>query len=223
MSAGILKYWKNLTGMTIADGYGLTEFMPITYNYFHLEHHMSGSVGQPVFGVEMQIRDEEGRDVPQGEKGEISVRGLSVMKGYLRDPEGTGKAFWKDGWLRTGDIGTVDSKGFVYIVDRLKDLIITGGENVYPREVEEAVYTRPEIEDCAVVGVPDREWGEKVVAYLVPRKGQNIETAEITTFLKTRLALFKIPKEYLIVRELPKSPQGKILRKEVRKLYNSNR
>jgi len=220
MSAGVLKYWKGITGMTIADGYGLTEFMPITYNFFHLDHHEPGSVGQPVFGVELQIRDEEGRQVPQGNKGEISVRGLSVMKGYLHDPEGTEKAFWNDGWLRTGDVGVIDSRGFVYIVDRLKDLIITGGENVYPREIEEALYTRPEIEDCAVVGVPDVEWGEKVVAYLVPRKGQNIEVDNLSAFLKTRLASFEIPKEFLTVPELPKSPQGKILRKEVRKLHN---
>jgi long-chain acyl-CoA synthetase len=220
MAAGILKYWKDLTGMTIADGYGQTEFMPITYNFLHLDYHVAGSVGQPVFGVEMQIRDEEGRQVPQGEKGEISVRGLSVMKGYLHDPEGTKMAFWKDGWLRTGDIGMVDPRGFVYIVDRLKDMIVTGGENVYPREVEEALYTRSEIEDCAVVGVPDREWGEKVVAYLVVRKGQPIEMDDLNAFLKIRLSSFKIPKEFIAVQELPKSPQGKILRKEVRKLYS---
>ncbi len=222
MAAGILKQWKDLTGMTIADGYGQTEFMPITYNFFHLEHHVPGSVGQPVFGVEMQIRDEEGQQVPQGKEGEISVRGLSVMKGYLHDRESTEKAFWKDGWLRTGDIGVVDSRGFVYIVDRLKDLIITGGENVYPREVEEALYTRTEIEDCAVVGVPDKEWGEKVVAYVVPRKGQKVEVADLNAFLKKQLSSFKIPKEYLTVRELPKSAQGKILRKEIKKLYNKN-
>jgi long-chain acyl-CoA synthetase len=143
------------------------------------------------------------------------------MKGYLRDPEGTEKAFWPDGWLRTGDIGLVDSKGFAYIIDRLKDLIITGGENVYPREVEEALYMRSEIEDCAVVGAPDREWGEKVVAHIVARKGKSVDTAELTSFLKTRLAAFKIPKEYRVVFELPKSPQGKILRKEVRKHHGA--
>jgi long-chain acyl-CoA synthetase len=221
MAAGILKQWKDLTGITVADGYGQTEMMPITYNHFHLEHHVPGSVGQSVFGVELQIRDNEGRQVPDGEKGEISVRGTSLMKGYLRNPEGTREAFWKDGWLRTGDVGFLDSRGFVFIVDRLKDLIITGGENVYPREVEEALYTRPEIEDCAVIGVPDREWGEKVVAFLIPRKKQRLEKEEIKTFLETRLSSFKIPKEYIKVDELPKSPQGKILRKEVRKIYGN--
>ncbi len=219
MAVGILERWKELTGITIADGYGLTEMMPLTYNHFHLEHHVPGSVGQPVFGVEMQMRDKDGRQVPQGKEGEISVRGFSVMKGYLHNPEATKEAFWEDGWLRTGDIGVFDERGFVYIVDRLKDIINTGGENVYPREIEEALYSRPEIEECAVIGVPDREWGEKVVAYVVFRKGQRIGASELKTFLKTRLAPFKLPKEYFVVSELPKSPQGKILRKEVRKLH----
>jgi long-chain acyl-CoA synthetase len=223
MAAGILNRWKELTGITIADAYGQTEFMPISYNFYHLDFHVAGSVGQPVCGVEMEIRDIEGRQVPQGEKGEISVRGLSVMNGYLHNPEETKRAFWSDGWLRTGDIGVVDDRGFMYIVDRLKDLIITGGENVYPREVEEVLYTRTDIEDCAVVGVPDREWGEKVVAYVVPRKDQRIDEADMASFLKTQLSSFKIPKEYFMVEELPKSPQGKILRKEVRKLYKYER
>jgi long-chain acyl-CoA synthetase len=222
MAAGILKQWKDLTGITIADGYGLTEMMPLTYNHFHLEHHVPGSVGQPVFGVEMQMRDKEGHPVSQGKEGEISVRGIHVMKGYLHNPEATQEAFWQDGWLRTGDIGVFDSRGFVYIVDRLKDLINTGGENVYPREIEEALYTLAEIEDCAVVGIPDAEWGEKVVAYLVMRKGRAISTDAMKAYLKTRLSPFKLPQEYIIVPELPKSAQGKILRKEVRKLHQNN-
>ena len=223
MAAGILNQWKELTGITIADAYGQTEFMPISYNCYHLDYHVTGSVGQPVCGVEMEIRDTGGHQVPRGEKGEISVRGLSVMKEYLHSAEETKRAFWSDGWLRTGDVGIVDERGFIYIVDRLKDLIITGGENVYPREVEEALYTRTEIEDCAVVGVPDREWGEKVVAYVVPRKDQKIDEADLASFLRTQLSSFKIPKEYFMVEGLPKSPQGKILRKEVRKLYKNER
>jgi long-chain acyl-CoA synthetase len=223
MAAGILRQWKDLTGMTIADGYGLTEIMPVTYNHYHLDHHLPGSIGQTVFGVEMQIRDKDGREVAANEKGEVSVRGVNLMKGYLHNPEATAGAFWPDGWLHTGDIGTVDSRGYVYIVDRLKDLIITGGENVYPREVEEALYTRPEIEDCSVVGVPDREWGEKVVAFLVPRQGKTIAEAGLHAYLDGRLSSFKIPKEYIQVAELPKSPQGKILRREVRELYKSGK
>jgi len=223
MAAGILRQWKDLTGMTVADGYGLTEMMPVTYNHFHLDHHVPGSVGQPVFGVELQIRDKDGRRVAVGEKGEVSVRGTNLMKGYLHNPDATAEAFWPDGWLHTGDVGTVDKNGYVYIVDRLKDLIITGGENVYPREVEEVLYTRPEIEDCSVVGVEDREWGERVVAYLVARQGKTLATDALHAFLESRLSAFKIPKEYIQVSELPKSPQGKILRREVRKLYKSDK
>jgi long-chain acyl-CoA synthetase len=223
MAAGILRQWKELTGMTVADGYGLTEMIPVTYNHFHLDHHVPGSVGQPVFGVELQIRDKDGNQVATNEKGEVSVRGANLMKGYLHNPEATAGAFWPDGWLHTGDVGTVDSRGYVYIVDRLKDLIITGGENVYPREVEEVLYTRPEIEDCSVVGVEDREWGERVVAYMVPRQGKTLVTTELHDFLESRLSSFKVPKEYIQVAELPKSPQGKILRREVRKLYKSHR
>jgi long-chain acyl-CoA synthetase len=221
MAAGLLKQWKDLTGITIADGYGLTEMMPLTYNHFHLDHHVAGSVGQSVFGVELQIRDQEGREAPEGTPGEISVRGINLMKGYLYNPQASKEALWSDGWLHTGDVGYLDSNGFVYIVDRLKDLIITGGENVYPREIEEALYTRPEIEDCAVIGTPDKEWGEKVVAFLIIRKGQSLEKAELKTYLDARLSSFKMPKEFYTVTELPKSPQGKILRKEVRKLYGN--
>jgi long-chain acyl-CoA synthetase len=145
------------------------------------------------------------------------------MKGYLHNPEATEEAFWPDGWLRTGDIGTVDAEGFVYIVDRLKDLIITGGENVYPREVEEVIYTRTDIEDCSVIGVADREWGERVVAYLVPRPGRTLDLESLDSYLRERLSSFKVPKEYIRTGELPKSPQGKILRREVRNLYNANK
>jgi long-chain acyl-CoA synthetase len=223
MAAGILEQWKERTGLIIADGYGLTEMMPVTYNHFHLENHRPGSVGQPVFGVELQIRGTDGHQVADGEKGEVSVRGTNIMKGYLRNPEATKEAFWPDGWLHTGDVGIVDPEGFVTIVDRLKDLIITGGENVYPREVEEAIYARPEIEDCSVIGVPDMEWGEQVVAYLVSRRGQTIDLKNLDAFLRERLSSFKIPKTYVRVAELPKSPQGKILRREVRNLHNANK
>ena len=117
------------------------------------------------------------------------------MKGYLNNPEGTRSAFWEGGWLRTGDIGLFDPDGYLYIVDRLKDLIITGGENVYPREVEEQLYTRPEVEECAVIGLPDKEWGERVAAFIVPKPDHSIVPEELKSFLKSRLSPFKVPKE----------------------------
>ena len=146
-----------------------------------------------------------------------AFEGASVMKAYLNNPEGTDAAFWEDGRLRSGDIGLFDPNSYLYIVDRLKDLIITGGENVYPREVEEALYARPEVEECAVIGLPDKKWGERVSAFIVPRTGQSLVPEELKSFLNFRLSAFKVPKEFVTVSELPKSPAGKILKRELRK------
>ncbi|MBM4306667.1 MAG: long-chain fatty acid--CoA ligase, partial [Deltaproteobacteria bacterium] len=142
----IVKQWKERTGITISESYGMTEGMPVTYNHYYPDRHVVGSVGQAIHGVEVQIRDASGHLLEQGQEGEICFRGRNVMKGYLNNLEATQSAFWKDDWLRSGDIGLFDSESYLYVVDRLKDLIITGGENVYPREVEEALYIRPEIQ-----------------------------------------------------------------------------
>jgi long-chain acyl-CoA synthetase len=216
MAVEIVKEWKERTRLAIAESYGMTEAMPVTYNHYYPERHRVGSVGQAVHGVEIQIRDASGRLLAPGEEGEICIRGPNVMKGYLNNPEGTSAAFWEDRWFRSGDIGRFDADGYLFIVDRLKDLIITGGENVYPREVEEALYQRPEVEECAVVGLPDREWGERVAAFIVLKPGQVLEPDAVKSFLKERLASFKVPKELVAVSELPKSPTGKILKREIR-------
>ncbi|HEY3276067.1 MAG TPA: AMP-binding protein [Syntrophorhabdaceae bacterium] len=215
----IVKRWKEMTGITISEAYGQTEAMPITYNHYYPERHVVGSVGHPVHGVEITVRDISGVQLSAGEDGEICVRGPVVMKGYLDNPEGTAAAFHEGGWLRTGDIGRFDDGGYLYIVDRLKELIITGGENVYPREVEEVLYARPEVQECAVIGVPDKEWGERVIAFIIPRPGNETAPDDIKSFLKTRLAPFKVPKEYLFRRDFPKSPAGKILKRELKKEY----
>jgi long-chain acyl-CoA synthetase len=217
MAMEIVKQWKQCTGLTIAESYGMTEAMPLTYNHYY--KHVVGSVGQTIHGVEIQIRDGSGKEVPLGESGEICVRGPNVMKGYLDKPEATASAFWGTQWLRTGDIGLFDPDGYLYIVDRLKDMIITGGENVYPREVEEVLYERPEVQECAIVGLPDREWGERVAAFIVPKAGHCIVPEQIRSFLKSRLSPFKVPKEYVTVSELPKSPAGKILKRELKKRF----
>ena len=217
MAVEIVKQWKELTGLTIAESYGMTEAMPLTYNHYY--RHVVGSVGQAVHGVEVEIRDPSGNQVEQGKEGEICVRGRNVMKGYLNSPEATQSAFWDGGWLRTGDIGIFDPDGYLYIVDRLKDLIITGGENVYPREVEEQLYTRPEVAECSVIGLPDREWGERVAAFIMPKPGCSIVPEEIKSYLKSRLSPFKVPKDYFAVTELPKNPAGKILKRELRKRF----
>ncbi|MCX5811582.1 MAG: AMP-binding protein [Proteobacteria bacterium] len=219
MAMEIVKQWKERTGITIAESYGMTEAMPITFNHYYPEKHVVGSVGQPVHGVEVQIRDKSGNLLEQGQEGEICVRGPNVMKAYLDNPEGTSAAFWEGGWVRSGDIGIFDPNGYLSIVDRLKDLIITGGENVYPREVEEVLYTSPEVEECAVIGLPDNEWGERVVAFIVPKSGKTISNDALKAFLKARLSSFKVPKEYIITDELPKSPAGKILKREIKKKF----
>jgi long-chain acyl-CoA synthetase len=218
MAAEIVRQWKERTGLTIYEGYGLTESASaVTYNHYY--RHVIGSVGTTVPGVEVQIRDKDGNKVEQGREGEICIRGHNIMKAYLNNPEDTRSAFWDDGWFRSGDVGLFDGDGYLYIVDRIKDLIITGGENVYPREVEEVLYTRQEVEGCAVIGLPDKEWGERVIAFIVPKPGQKIVPEELKTFLKSRLSPFKVPKEYIVVNELPKSPAGKILKRELKKQY----
>jgi long-chain acyl-CoA synthetase len=220
MAAEIVRQWRDVTGLTIFEGYGMTESASaVTFNHYY--RHVVGSIGTAVPGVEVQIRDMEGNRLEQGHEGEICILGHNIMKGYLENPEETREAFWVDGWFRSGDLGVFDKDGYLYIVDRVKDMIITGGENVYPREVEEVIYMRPEVEECAVVGFPDREWGEKVTAFIVPRPGQTIVADDVKSFLKTKLSPFKVPKEYIVLEDIPKSPAGKILKRELRKMFST--
>ncbi len=217
MAREIVYQWKERTGITIAESYGMTEGMPVTYNHYYPERHVVGSVGPVVPGVEVQIRDTSGKLLGTGQEGEICVRGRNVMKGYLNNPEATAAAFWEGEWLRSGDIGVFDEDGYLFIVDRLKDMVITGGENVYPREVEEVLYQHPAVEECAVIGLPDPQTAERVTACIVPKAGKSIAAEDLRAFLKTRLSPFKVPKEYITVPELPKSPAGKLLKRELRK------
>jgi len=221
MAAEIVKQWKERTGLAIFEGYGMTEASPcVTYNHHY--RHVIGSVGTEVPGVEVQLRDDSGNLVGKGEKGEICVRGPNIMKGYLNNPEGTKAAFWERGWFRSGDVGVFDDNGYLYIVDRIKDMIISGGENVYPREVEEVLYRRKEIQECAVIGLPDPEWGEKVTAFLVLGAGAKIDEKSLKAFLKEHLSHFKVPKAFHVVAELPKNAAGKILKRELRQKQSWN-
>ena len=218
MAGEIVRQWKEQTDLTIYESYGMTETMPVTWNHYY--QHVVGSVGTAVPGVEIQIRDAEGHQVSTGQEGEICIRSRSVMRGYLDNPEATKNAFWEDVWFRSGDVGVFDDNQYLYIVDRIKDMIITGGENVYPREVEEVIYTRPEVLECAVVGLPDKIWGERVTAFVVPRPGREIVSADLNIFLKERLSPFKVPKQYVTVEEMPKSAAGKILKRELREQFS---
>lgn len=218
MAAAMVRQWKELTGLAIHEAYGMTESASmVTYN--HYRRHVVGSVGTPVGTVEVQIRDMDGRILGMGETGEICIRGRNIMRGYLNRPEETQAVFWGD-WFRSGDLGMLDENGYLYIVDRLKDMIITGGENVYPREVEDRLYGRPEIQECAVIGVPDPEWGERVTAFIVGRPGFAVDPQVLKASLKSCLAPFKVPKEFHIVDALPKSPSGKILKRSLRDRQN---
>jgi long-chain acyl-CoA synthetase len=218
MAADVVRQWKEQTGLAIYEGYGMTEAAPcVSYNHHY--RHVIGSVGTEVPGVEVQIRDQNGDQVKQGHEGEICIRGRNIMKGYLNNPEGTKEAFWEGEWFRSGDVGLFDDDGYLYIVDRIKDMIITGGENVYSREVEEILYTRPEVQECAVIGLPDREWGERVTAFLLLKSGEHLDKNTLHTYMKSRLAPFKVPKEYVTVNDFPRSPAGKILKRELRKQF----
>ncbi len=175
------------------------------------------SVGIARTGVEVRVADEEGNELPPGTTGEILVRGDVVMGGYLNNPEATASAL-KDGWLHTGDLGSVDERGFLYLKDRSKDLIISGGSNIYPREVEEALLVSPAVEEVAVIGVPDPEWGESVAAFVVVRAGMQVTEAELDALCLDCLARFKRPRHYRFLAELPKSHYGKVLKTELREL-----
>jgi long-chain acyl-CoA synthetase len=188
----------------------------VTYNHYY--RHVVGSVGTAANLVELQIMDTAGNLLETGEQGEICICGPNLTNGYLNHPEETQNAF-RGPWFRSGDIGYMDEDGYLFLVDRLKDMIITGGENVYPREIEELLYTRPEVQECAVVGLPDREYGERVTAFIVSPQDQHPNPADLKAFLKKRLAGFKVPKEFVVVDELPKNNAGKLLKREIRKKY----
>jgi long-chain acyl-CoA synthetase len=214
MAQELVKEWKAKTGLDIFEAYGMTESASmVTYNHYY--KHVVGSVGTPANGIEIQIRDKNGKILGQNKRGEICIAGPNIMKGYLNRPEDTEKAFWGR-WFRSGDVGIIDDNGYLYIVDRIKDLIITGGENVAPREVEDVLYQRHEIEECAVIGLPDKEYGEKVVAYITPRKDKTIDPDELKAYLKQHLSPFKVPKHFITVADLPKSSAGKLLKRRLK-------
>ena len=217
MASEVVREWKSRTGLDIHESYGMTESASmVTYNHYY--RHVVGSVGTPVSGIEVQIRDFEGNLLEQGQQGEICISGPNITNGYLNTANENNAIFWGN-WFRSGDIGLFDDDGYLYIVDRLKDMIITGGENVYPREVEELLYTCTEVLECAVVGLPDRDWGERVTAFIVPNKNQQPDPAAIKSFLREHLAGFKVPKEFIVVDELPKNNAGKLLKREIKRKY----
>ncbi|MFN0085928.1 MAG: long-chain-fatty-acid--CoA ligase [Blastocatellia bacterium] len=219
---------RSFPGVEFSQGYGQTESSPLLTVLLPEDHRLEGterelrrlnSCGRPVIGVEVEIVGEDGLPVRRGEVGEVVARGPNVMRGYWKRPEETAAAL-RDGWLRTGDMAMEDEDGYLYLVDRKKDMIISGGENVYSTEVENALYEHPAIREAAVIGVPDEKWGEAVRAIVTLREGATITEQELIDFCGARLADYKTPKSVEIRGgELPKSGTGKILKKELRAPY----
>lgn len=210
----VQRKFEELTGGKLVEGYGLTEASPVTHCNPVFGKRKRGMIGFPLVGTEAKIMDAEtGKmELKTGETGEIIVKGPQVMKGYWNQPEETAMAL-KDGWLYTGDIGYMDEDGFFAVVDRKKDMIKVGGENVYPRDVEEVLFENEKIQDCVVAGVPDETMGEKVKAYIVLKKGCAATSEEITGFCKGRMAKYKVPKKVEFRESLPKNAVGKMLRR----------
>jgi long-chain acyl-CoA synthetase len=210
----VLRGFEEAFGVAVLEGYGLSETSPIaSFNHPHRER-KPGSIGTPIRGVEMRVVDEEDNEVQDGEVGEIVIRGPNVMKGYWNRPEATAEAV-RDGWFHTGDLARVDQDGYFRIVDRKKDLIIRGGYNVYPREIEEVLYEHPAIAEAAVIGLPHSSLGEEVGAVVVLKPGADISPDELRAYVKGQVAAYKYPRRVWITDALPKGPTGKIQKRDI--------
>jgi malonyl-CoA/methylmalonyl-CoA synthetase len=213
--------WRDRTGHTIVERYGMSETVMLTSNPYHARdgERRGGTVGRALPGVQLRIRDEKGAPVHAGEIGGIEVKGPNLFKGYWRMPEKTADDFTTDLWFKTGDVGRLDEDGSVTIVGRSKDLVISGGYNVYPAEVEGFVNELPGVAESAVVGVPHPDFGEAVVAVVVPRPGAAIDPAAVIAALKTKIAGFKVPKRVVIEAELPRNAMGKVQKNLLRQRF----
>jgi fatty-acyl-CoA synthase len=206
-------------GISFAQGYGLTETAPFA-SLVPIDRALDkiGSAGVPPFFTDVRCIDDRDEPLPPGERGEVVVRGPNVMKGYWNRPDATAEAI-RNGWFHTGDVGVMDDEGFLYIVDRKKDMIISGGENIYPAEVEDCIYTHPDVAEVAVIGVPDARWGEAVCAIVVPKSGTAPTEQDIRDFTQGRLARYKQPHTVIFTDVLPRNPAGKVLKFELRERF----
>ncbi|MCG6911378.1 MAG: long-chain fatty acid--CoA ligase [Deltaproteobacteria bacterium] len=207
------------SGIEVRQLYGLTECNTGTVLDSENAIEKVGSCGRPFFHTEVRVVDYNGQDLPPGEKGEVLLRAPNMMKGYLNRPEETDDAI-KDGWLHTGDVAKMDADGFLYILDRKKDMIISGGENIYPAEIEDALLNHPKVVDVGVIGYPHEKWGEAVKAIVVVQAGQTLTEEELIEWCQGKIGKFKIPKSVVVTDALPRTPTGKILKTELRKQFN---
>jgi long-chain acyl-CoA synthetase len=214
MPVEVMRAFEEQFGCKVLEGYGLSETSPVASFNHPDRDRKPGSIGTPIEGVEMRVVDEQGAEVPEGEVGEIVIRGHNVMKGYWERPEATEDAI-RDGWFSTGDMARIDEDGYFFIVDRKKDLIIRGGYNVYPREVEEILYEHPAVREVAVVGLPHDDLGEEVGAAVALKDGHDATAQELQAYARDNVAAYKYPRRVWFVDELPKGPTGKILKREI--------
>jgi malonyl-CoA/methylmalonyl-CoA synthetase len=213
--------WRQRTGHTILERYGMSETIMLTSNPYRREdgERIGGTVGYALPGVGVRVHNDEGRPVSAGDIGGIQVRGPNVFKGYWRMPEKTAEDFTADGWFKTGDVGKMDAEGRVTIVGRSKDLIISGGYNVYPAEIEGFMNEMPGVAESAVVGVPHPDFGEGVIAVVVAKPGFKLDSAAIISALKGRIANFKVPKHLFVVPDLPRNAMGKVQKNVLREQH----
>jgi len=214
MPVEVLRGFEQAFDCELLEGYGLSETSPVASTNHPGRPRKPGSIGTPLEEVEMKVVDEDDNEVSQGEVGEIVIRGHNVMKGYWQRPDATAEAM-RGGWFHSGDMARVDEDGYFFIVDRKKDLIIRGGYNVYPREVEEVLYEHPKVREAAVIGVPHDEWGEEIGAAVVLHEGEELEPEEVSGYVKERIAAYKYPRIVWFLNDLPKGPTGKILKREI--------
>jgi long-chain acyl-CoA synthetase len=214
MPVEVMRAFEQKFGCEILEGYGLSETSPVA-SFNRRNGRKPGSIGLPVDGVEMRLIDDDGAEVAQGEVGEVAIRGHNVMKGYWQLAQATAEAIDADGWFKTGDLARVDKDGYFFIVDRKKDLVIRGGYNIYPREIEEVFYEHPHVREAAVIGIPHAELGEDVAAAVALKPGADATADELREFVKERVAAYKYPRHVWLVDELPKGPTGKILKREI--------
>jgi long-chain acyl-CoA synthetase len=217
LQAAVAQRWHEVTGKYVQEGYGLTETSPVvSMQPTTVEAVFTGTIGLPLPSTEVMIRDDDGRELAVGEPGELCVRGPQVMKGYWQRPEATEQVMYPDGFLRTGDIATMDEKGFFRIVDRKKDMILVSGFNVFPNEVENIVTLHPDVVEAACIGVPDAKSTEAVKVFVVAREGAQLDAAKVIAWCRESLTGYKVPKHVEFRKELPKTNVGKILRRELR-------
>jgi fatty-acyl-CoA synthase len=209
-------------GLSFSQGYGMTETSPgATYLPATRTRAKMGSAGQPHFFTEVRVVDENGQSLEPGEIGEIQVRGPNVTPGYHGNAAATAEAFTADGWFRTGDLGSFDDDGYLFVADRLKDMIISGGENIYPAEVEDLILGIEDVTGAAVIGIPDERWGETPWAVVTLRPGAQLTTEQLAEHLNGRIARYKIPKNVVVVDELPRTASGKVRKLDLRTRFSS--